>query len=457
MTDLPNDIDTLKAIIRRLLGKIEQLEAENAELRRRLGLDSTNSHKPPSSDGYQKKTVKPGLPKAEKRAHGGQVGHPGNTLKRVAQPDRIQLHLPERCSCCGRFFRPDEACQVIHSRQVFDVPETKLAVPAHRLGQRMCCGVWQRGEYPAAVTAAVQYGAGVRALVTKLSVDHKMPLEQISQLFEDLYGYDLNSATIEEALERGYTLAESVERQVIGHLLEQQTVHFDETGVRVAGQLHWLHTASTATHTHLFVHEKRGAAALASEASVLKDFHGTAVHDCWLPYFQFEQARHVLCGAHLLRELNGLMEDGARWAREMHALLLALYHRPRPILAADEVRGHYHRILAQADREEPPPRPGKRGKPKQSKGRNLLNRLREQEDGVLAFALETGIPFTNNQAERDLRPAKIKQKVSGGFRTKPGAHVYARLQAAISTFRKQGMNVFTHLRQLFLLQPVVVV
>ncbi|MBK8754632.1 MAG: transposase [Candidatus Competibacteraceae bacterium] len=120
----------------------------------------------------------------------------------------------------------------------------------HRLGPLACCGVWQGGEYPAEVTAVVQYGAGVRAWVTKLSVDHKMPLEQISQLFEDLYGYDLNSATIEEALERGYTLAESVERQVIGHLLERQTVHFDENGVRIAGQLHGLHTASTATHPH---------------------------------------------------------------------------------------------------------------------------------------------------------------------------------------------------------------
>jgi transposase len=456
MTDLPNDIESLQAIIQQLLEENERLKAENAELRRRLGLDSTNSHKPPSSDGYQKKTVKPGLPKEGKRANGGQEGHKGNTLKRVAQPDHVQIHLPGQCQCCGRQFTPDEAHEVIQSRQVFDLPEPKLDVTEHRLGQIACCGVVQRGEYPAEVTASVQYGAGVRALVTKLSVDHKMPLEQISQLFEDLYGHDLNSATIEDALELGYALAEPVERQVIAHLLEQETVHFDETGVRVAGKLHWLHTAATETHTHLFVHEKRGAEALASEASVLKDFTGTAVHDCWSPYFNFEDARHVLCGAHLLRELNSLVENGSLWAEDMHGLLLALHNMPRPIVAAEEVRKHYHLILAQADLEEPPPQPGKRGKPKQSKGRNLLNRLREHEDGVLAFALEPGVPFTNNQAERDLRPAKVKQKVSGCFRTKPGARVYARLQAAISTFRKQGMNVFTCLWKLFLLRPVVV-
>lgn len=143
-----------------------------------MGLDSTNSHEPPSSDGYQKKTVKPGLPKEGKRAHGGQVGHQGNRLKRVAQPDPIQPYLPERCQGCGRFFRPDEAYQVIHSRQVFDVPEPTLEVTEQRLGQLACGGVWRRGEYPAEVTAAVQYGAGVRALVTPLSVDHKIPLEQ---------------------------------------------------------------------------------------------------------------------------------------------------------------------------------------------------------------------------------------------------------------------------------------
>ncbi|HPE73101.1 MAG TPA: IS66 family transposase [Candidatus Competibacter sp.] len=455
MTDLPDDIKSLKAIIQQLVAENERLKAENAEPRRRLGLNSTNSHQPPSSDGYQKKTAKPGLPKAGNRANGGQAGHRGNTLQRVAQPDQVQIHLPRQCRCCGRAFSPDEVHEVMPSRQVFDVPEPKLEVTEHRLVQIQCCGVWQRGEYPAEVTAAVQYGAGVRALVTKLSVDHKMPLEQISQLFEDLYGYDLNSATIEEALERGYTLAEPIEQQVVARLLAQETVHFDETGVRVAGRLHWLHTASTATHTHLFVHAKRGNEALASVASVLKDFHGTAVHDCWSPYFQFQQARHVLCGAHLLRELNNLMENGSRWAKDLHQWLWTLHQGPRPVAAADDVRGHYRRILAQADGEEPPPQPSPRGKPKQSKGRNLLNRLREHEGGVLAFALEPGIPFTNNQAERDLRPAKVKQKVSGCFRTQPGAQVYARLQAAISTFRKQ-LNVFTCLRQLFLLQPVTV-
>lgn len=456
MTDLPNDIEQLKALIKQLLEENAQLKAENAELRRRLGLDSNNSHKPPSSDGYKKAPVNPGLPKEKNGTKGGQKGHKGNTLKRVEKPDHVQTHIPGQCQCCGRQFSADEA-QVLQSRQVFDLPEPKLIVTEHRLGQVECCGLSQTGEYPLEVTASVQYGPGVRALVTKLSVDHKMPLEQISQLFEDMYGYELNSATIEDALARGFQLAEAIENQSLESLLESPTVHFDETGVRVEGKLHWLHTASTDTHTHLFLHEKRGGEALNSEASVLKDFSGTAVHDCWSPYFNFEDARHVLCGAHLLRELANLEQNDSLWAGEMREFLLDLYKMPRPIQANEEVRKHYHIILDQAELEEPPPQPGKRGKPKQTPGRNLLNRLRKHEDGVLAFALEAGVPFTNNQAERDLRPAKVKQKVSGGFRTKAGAYVYARLQATISTLRKQGRNVFAALRDLFVGRPVVLV
>jgi transposase len=454
MTELPNDIESLKALIGRLLEENRRLKAENAELRRRLGMDSSNSDKPPSSDGYKKRSVKPGLPRDKNSSNGGPEGHKGDTLKRVEQPEHVQIHIPEQCGCCGRHFMPEEA-QVVQSRQVFDLPEPKLEVTEHRSGQVECCGRVQCGQYPVEVMANVQYGPGVRALITKLSVEHKMPMKQISSWLEDMYGYEVNRATIEGMVMRGYHLAEAIESQSMASLYEAATVHFDETGVRVEGQLQWLHTASTETHTHWFIHKKRGGEALNSEASVLKDFTGTAVHDCWSPYFNFEDAWHVLCGAPLWRELAGLEENGSLWAGEMHEFLLDLYKMPRPILAQEEVRKHYHILLEPAQSEEPPPQPGKRGKPKQSPGRNLLNRLRQHEDGVLAFALDWDVPFTNNQAERDLRPAKVKQKVSGCFRTQVGACAYARLQAAISTFRKPGMNVFATLRDLFARRPVV--
>ena len=219
--------------------------------------------------------------------------------------------------------------------------------------------------------------------------------------------------------------------------------------MRVAGRWYGLHTASTSDRTHWLVHAKRGQAALTSAASVLNDCTGIAVHDGWAPDFTFTKARPVRCGAHRLREWNGLKADGSLWAAAMHQFLLDLHHMPRPIAVVDAVQKPYQTILEQADQEEPPPRPSPRGKPKPTPGRNLLDRWRTHPDGVLAFALEAGVPFTNNQAERDLRPSKVKLKVSGGFRTVEGAHIYARIQAVISTFRKQGQGVFGRLRELF--------
>ena len=446
----------------RVMEENARLKAQVLEFQRRLAMDSTNSSQPPSRDGYQKKAIKPAIAKQGK-ANGGQPGHRGRTLERVAMADQVQVHRPESCGSCGRVFTCEDSYEVVSCRQVFDLPEPKLEVKEHQLVEVRCsCGCVQSGQFPPQVTARVQYGSTVRALVTKLSVDHRMPLGQISRLFEDLYGYEINSTTIEQTLRRGHDLAESVQAHIKTHLNNAPCVHLDESGVRVAGQLHWLHVASTDRWTHLFVHEKRGQAALDDEASILGDYRGTAVHDCWGPYFAFDQLEHRLCGAHLLRELQGVIEypssPQAIWAEAMHGFLLDLYQTtcsgpdPTPIqdpVAQDQVRQVFRKILEQADQQEPPPRPGKRGRPKRSKGRNLFERLQRYEDGVLGFAFEAQTPFTNNQAERDLRPAKVKQKVSGCFRTLEGARVFAQLQALLSTLRKQQRPIFSSLCDLF--------
>lgn len=442
-----------------LEAEVERLKAENAELRRRLEQNSQNSHKPPSSDGYRKKSVQPGLPKREKQAPGGKPGHKGKTLRQVERSDKVQVHLPACCLGCGRTVSAEEKHIVVGKRQVFDLPEPKLEVIEHRLGQIECCGQAQTGKYPAYVTASVQYGPGVRALVTKYSVEHKMPLEQICGLFSDLYGYDLNSKTVENTLEQGYHLTAALEAAVKEALKRVAAVNFDETGLRVAGKLHWLHTAGNEHYTYLFVHTKRGKKALQSEKSVLKDFTGYAIHDCLAAYFSFSDAKHGLCNAHLLRELQALIEDKSKWAQAMHELLLELHQELAGSTlseqAAERLRERYRQILHQADQEEPPPKVKEgKGRPKNTPGRNLLRRLQQHKDAVLAFALVEGIPFTNNLAERDLRPAKVKQKVSGCFRTLLGAEVYARLQAIIATCRKQGRNIFATLRDIFSYQPV---
>ena len=452
----------LRKEVARLEEEKARLETENAELRRRLAKDSHNSHKPPSSDGYRKKTRRTSaMPKGPKRKRGGQAGHKGRTLRQVNQPDKVQVHLPERCAICGRTIQEHEPFRVVGKRQVFDLPEPKLEVTEHQLGEITCCGVPQRGAYPETVKASVQYGPGVRALVTQLAVARRMPLGQISQLFADLYGYELNERTVENALETGYQLAEPVEKEIKAALEKSKIGHFDETGIRVNGRLAWLHVVSNAQYTYLFAHEKRGREAMKSEASVLTNFHGWAIHDRWGSYFTFEEANHGLCNAHILRDLQGVIEEGREWAVAMREFLLELYQGGEVLEgeAAEEARQRYRAILSQAEAEEPPPkkREGQRGRVKNSPGRNLMLSLQKYEDSVLAFAFVAEVPFTNNQAERDLRPAKVKQKVSGSFRTEHGAARYARLQGLISTCRKQERLVFHTLRALFAHQPVSLV
>ena len=247
---VPDDLDVLREQVKQLLERVAQLEAknaalkaENAELRGRLGLTSENSSKPPSSDGYRKKAA---LPKEKKRA-GGQVGHQGNTLMRSETPDHLVLHKPDCCSNCGRVFQDDELQVIGNGRQVVDLPPPRVEVTEHQLGRVICCGRVHRGVYPADVTMPVQYGSRFRALLVKLSVDHRLPLEQTTQLCADLYDQGVNSRTIEEALARAATLSAPLEAQRMRDLQSEAVLHVDETGIRVGGKLHWLHVASTAT------------------------------------------------------------------------------------------------------------------------------------------------------------------------------------------------------------------
>jgi transposase len=314
MSNLETQLAALLERIAALEAEVLHLKTENEELRRRLGLNSENSHKPPSSDGYRKKSVRPGLPKDGKKAVGGQKGHKGKTLRQVEKPGKVELHLPKTYSICGRNIAVEEEYQEIGQRQVFDLPDPQLEVIEHRLCAVECCGQVQNGAYPVHVKSSVQYGPGVRALVTKLSVNHKMPLAQISTLFTDLYGLNLNSETVETALELGYDLSAPLEATVKAALQDAAVGHFDETGLRVAGKLQWMHTAGNKDYTYLFIHTKRGKKALLSEQSVLKDFRGYAIHDCMAGYFSFTDAQHGLCNAHILRELQASIDENSKWA-----------------------------------------------------------------------------------------------------------------------------------------------
>jgi transposase len=277
----------------------QALESANQALQQQIGLTSGNSHKPPSAEGYGKK---PAIAKNTGKKRGGQHGHKGKNLKMVSKPDEVLVYYASICSCCGRSLGAADSVGVQERRQVFDMPAPKLWVVEHQLCVSYCCGQRQLGVFPPEIQAPVQYGHRILALSSLLNTDYRLPFGKISQLFSDLYGYALNGSTIVSANTSLSASLSPVEAEIKKHILGAEVAHFDETGMRVAGKLHWFHTACTTLFTYLFVHTKRGKEALQDQASLLKDFKNWAIHDCWASYFDFTNCRHALCNAHILRE-----------------------------------------------------------------------------------------------------------------------------------------------------------
>lgn len=443
--------EVLREEIARLRKENVELKLENAELKSRLNSNSRNSSRPPSSDGYRKK---PAFQKEKKGKQGGQTGHEGNTLRQTDQPDHIVDCKPSQC-ICGHIFSGDLA-DVTEKRQLFDIPQPKLDITEFRIHKCTCpvCGLENKGEAPADVNAPVQYGKGVKSLAVLLNVYYKLPVKKIQTLFADLFGYSINESTIQSASEQCYLNLDQTEAIIREKAMRQKVVNVDETGLRVKGSLYWLHTASTNMYTHLFVHKNRGEKALNSDKSILAKFKGWLIHDCWSSYFKFTGAKHALCGAHILRELEGLSESGqCHWAKTFKRYLLKVFETPyeERIENRKTIIAKYNRICRLANKDEPPAVKllGQRGRYKRTKGRNLLERLISEKEAILAFAFNKEVPFTNNLAERDIRPAKLKLKISNCFRTETGAHIYARIEGFLSTVRKHNRNVFTELYATF--------
>ena len=448
----------LLAIIAAQAEMIAILQARIAELERRLGLDSGNSSKPPSSDGL-KKPGKPvrvsSLRERSGKTSGGQKGHKGETLRQSASPDIVADYFPPACVRCGGALRP-EASVGHAARQVMDLPEPKpLVVTEHRAHACRCerCGETTRAAFPPGVNAPVQYGARLAAVVVYLLHYQFVPERRLKQLMGDLFGVSLSCASI-VAMSRdcasrleGFALA--LRDLVAGAGVK----HMDETGFRVEAKLHWLHVACTAMLTFYRVCAKRGG--------MLANVEGVVVHDHWKPYYTMPGVSHALCNAHHLRELKALIEiEKEDWARQMQILLRRACHavnlarqrevplKPRLI---ERIKRRYGAIVAEglAFHEAQAPlarakavgKGKKRGRAPRRVGHNLLARLHERRQDVLRFLDDPDVPFTNNEAERDVRMMKVKQKVSGGFRSLTGAEEFATIRSVISTARKQGWNI----------------
>ena len=450
------------ALIEQLIGRVEILEQQSKK-------NSKNSNKPPSSDGLKKG---PAFLRKKGKKQGGQKGHQGNKLQIVTDKEQIdEIHsiYPDACQICGSSFSDLDKTKALigEIRQEFDLPEPKLLIREYQQMEISCscCQTRSKGEFPTHIKASTQYGNGVRALTVLLNSGFAMPVKKVQSLFVDLFGYKINESTI---VSNSITCSERLEpiETVIKQRLNEATLgHSDETGVRVAGKLHWLHVFANTLYTFFFVHQKRGKEASEDDQSVLPTYSlkgGWVVHDCWSSYFKFKGIKHALCGAHILRELYALEENGTIWAKWFRRYFLTLLHltRQNDIQTNEAVlnkqQQHKARLLFKkicqlADEIEPKPQKqqGKRGRPKATTGRNLLNRLIQHQDAVLAFAFFEEVPFTNNLAERDLRPIKTKQKVAGCFRTFQGAQRHARIFGFISTVRKNQLNIFNELKYVF--------
>lgn len=452
----------LETIVR-LEATVARQEGRIAELEARLAKDSHNSSKPPASDGLGRRR-RGGRPVSGKKA-GGQPHHPGHTLAPVEPPDVVVRHHPLVCAPCQASLEAVPGT-VVERRQVHDIPPPRLEVTEHQVEQVRCsaCGALNRGTCPPQVSAPVQYGPRVRAMAVYLNQYQLVPEERTAEALGDLFDCPLSDGTLVTwVAQAAVTLAPTV-AHIADRVAAGPHQHADETGVRIQGKLHWLHVNSTRGLTHLAWHSKRGKAA--TEAIGLwPRFQGWVTHARWASYDVYLACKHRWCGAHLVRDLPFLAEQHHQgWAGELRDLLLAMPTAAEqwracgaaqvPVYEQADWIAQYHALLAAGYAAQPPPASvprehRRRGRPKQSPAKNLLAALLGQAERVLAFLANLRVPFTNNQAERDLRMVKVQQKISGTVRSEGGATAFCRLRSYLATMRKQGRDMLEALMAVF--------
>lgn len=451
-------------LFRRMNETIIQLVGRIQALENQIAKNSSNSSKPLSSDGYRKPSPK-SLRQRHKKKSGGQPGHTGKTLQMVSEPDRVEVYRVSRCRHCQTSLDQVDS-ESMEKRQIFDIPPVKMEVTEYQADIKRCpqCGKRTKADFPARVEQTVGYGPEFKTRIAYWSQYQLIPLERVCEMAEDLYGHRPSEATVLDISREGVAQVAPVRSIIHEHLKQQGSVrHFDETGMRVEGKLHWLHSVSTALVTLYTVYAKRGQQAM-DAMGILPVMKGIAMHDCWQPYFRYPGITHALCNAHLLRELVFVKEQYHQaWAVKMIDLLLEIKKAVEvqqgksnalPVYQAQKFEQRYAQLIRNGLRANPASKVPegevrKRGRTRQSVPRNLVLRMKLHKKAVLLFMWDFQVPFDNNQAERDIRMMKVKQKISGGFRSWQGAEVFCLMRGYISTARKNGVGALESLRLAF--------
>ncbi|WFD10888.1 IS66 family transposase [Tepidibacter hydrothermalis] len=451
-----------------LKAKLAALEKENEKLNK--GLDkyekqkkknSTNSSKPPSSDGIGRRTKS--LRKKSDKKPGGQEGHEGSTLKLSEKPDEVITLRVDKCTNCGidLVFMKNEGYEI---RQKIDILEAKLKTIEYRAEMKTCpkCGCKNKGKFPEGVDKTTQYGENVKSLSVYLSKYQMIPYGRLSEIFKDIFKLNISKGTLVNFNKKCYDNLEEIESNIKQALINSEVIHCDETGIKSKGKLNWTHVVSNKKLTHYSVHEKRGTKAI-DDIGIIPFFKNTMVHDCFRSYNIYNDANHAICGAHILRELNGITDlEKQKWAQEFFDHLIHIKKAVDDAIEngnnhlAEQIQNElsfkYDEILEKGRKEDEEingQRYNKRANAKKSKSLNLINRLVLYKDRMLAFMYDFIIPFTNNLAEQDLRMLKVSQKISGTYRGEHGAAWTMRINGYISTIRKNGYDLIQSLRSVF--------
>jgi transposase len=425
----------LQEQVNRLKARLKKLEDQNSK-------NSNNSSKPPSSDINKPKKTTSSKKKSGKKS-GGQPGHKGHYLKQSESPDKIVKLEVSDCENCGKDL--SKVKSVIKTRQEFEIPPPKMIVTEYQAESKDCnCGYTTTACFPDEITHITQYGVRAKGLMAYINQYHYVPCDRVSQFFEMVYSHKVSTGTVINAVNNLGNRLTGLDEQIKDFLSQSKIGHTDETSMSISGTKSWLHTVGNKKAAHFAFHEKRGVKAT-EDIGILPKFKGTLIHDHWKSYFLYKECLHALCNAHHIRELRFIYENhNMKWANNLLDLLVKINdHKQTHIDSGktkfskyflDRYSQEYDNILVKAKKEHT------RRVTKDSK--NLLKRLINFKKETLFFMYDFEVPFTNNLAERDFRMAKVKQKISGCFRSLLGAENFCKIRNLLVTAKKNDRNIF---------------